>query len=368
VSVNAAPWIASTTSKPSPSLSLRLDMPRPRVLLLRALGLGGVLTGVPAYRAVRRAFPGHEIVLAAPGHFAELARLTGAVDRVLPTSELEPLHWPHDAPELAIDLHGRGSASRQLLQALAPRQLIGFSNGRWPDRGVCRRGPLWLPDEHEVHRWCRLLTRSGIPADPTELDLDLDLDVDPDPQRLLSRPWIGRYLRPVIVHPGAAKGSRRWPPARFAAVAAHLDQSGHRVLITGSAGERELAEYVAYAAGLPRQAVVAGQTTVLSLAELVAESVLVVSGDTGVAHLATALRTPSVVLFGPVPPYECGPPPDRPWHVALHSAASPGYRGDPCGERIDPALAAISVDEVVAAAGRVLESGAGTGTELKPTG
>jgi ADP-heptose:LPS heptosyltransferase len=127
------------------------------------------------------------------------------------------------------------------------------------------------------------------------------------------------------------------------------------VLITGSPAERDLAEYVARTAGLPPYAAVAGQTTPLNLAALVAEAALVVSGDTGIAHLATAFRRPSVVLFGPIPPDEWGPPPDRPWHVALH-AAEPGYHGDPHGDQVDPALDAIRATDVIAAVDKLLEA------------
>ena len=97
------------------------------------------------------------------------------------------------------------------------------------------------------------------------------------------------------------------------------------VVITGSAGERPLAEASPAAPGCRPDAVLAGRTDLRALAAAVAAAARVFCGDTGVAHLATALGTPSVVLFGPTPPAEWGPPADRPQHVALHH----GGRGDP---------------------------------------
>jgi ADP-heptose:LPS heptosyltransferase len=89
----------------------------------------------------------------------------------------------------------------------------------------------------------------------------------------------------------------------------------------------------------------AGRTDVVTLARLVAAAGRVVCGDTGVAHLATALRTPSVVLFGPTPPSLWGPPSDRPWHRALWA----GGTGPAHGPHADPGLLRISVEDVLGA-------------------
>jgi ADP-heptose:LPS heptosyltransferase len=98
-------------------------------------------------------------------------------------------------------------------------------------------------------------------------------------------------------------------------------------------------------AGLGPDAVLGGRTSILELAAVVAAARVVVTGDTGVAHLATAYRRPSVVLFGPVSPALWGPPP-RPQHVVLwHGDGT----GDPWGTDLDPALAQITVDEVITA-------------------
>jgi ADP-heptose:LPS heptosyltransferase len=185
-----------------------------------------------------------------------------------------------------------------------------------------------------VARWCRLLEESGIAADPTRLDLELP--PGPVPHGAAGA---------TLIHPGAASPSRRWPPERFAEVARAELAGGRRVIVTGGPAEVELANDVAARAGLPETAVHAGQGGVLTIARLVAAADRVVCGDTGVAHLATALRTPSVVLFGP-PPRPCGArPPTGPGT----GPCGPGTSGDPHGQLPDPGLLAIDVDQVTEA-------------------
>jgi ADP-heptose:LPS heptosyltransferase len=296
------------------------------VLVYRSLWLGDFLTGVPAYRSIAR-WAGEPVVLAAPRWLRPLADLCDAVGRLLPTEELAVPAWTGPPPDLAVDLHGTGPASHRAVQAVQPRRLVALD---CPEAGV--RGPRWRAGEHEVARWCRLLDESGIPADPTDVDL-------PRPAALPGQAGT------VIVHPGAKDPARRWPADRFADVARMLAGTGRRVVVTGTATERPLADLVARSAGLPAGSVLAGETDVGQLAALVAHARLVVAGDTGVAHLATAFGTPSVVLFGRTSPAEWGPPPDRPEHQALWA----GWAPDP--------LAALSVREVLTAAVRALAAG-----------
>jgi ADP-heptose:LPS heptosyltransferase len=302
---------------------------RPTLVVLRALGLGDLLTAIPALRALARAFPEHRRILAAPRGLEPLARLSGAVDEVVDTELLAPLSRDLERPDAAANLHGRGPESHRLLLATRPRRLLAFANADVPETAGL---PEWRADEHEVERWCRLLVEAGIPADPHELDLQPPgVDV---PESLRGA---------TLVHPGAASPARRWPPERFAAVARAELARGRRVILTGSKAESGLARHVAEVAGLPDSAVYAGQTDLLELAGLVAAAGRIVCGDTGVAHLATALRTPSVVLFGPVSPRHWGPPPDRPWHRALWR----GRTGDPHAARTDQGLLAIGVEDVL---------------------
>ncbi|MEV0808029.1 glycosyltransferase family 9 protein [Micromonospora sp. NPDC050200] len=296
------------------------------ILVLRALGVGDLATAVPALRALRVAYPDRELALAAPAWLGPLVDLVGGVDRLLPTDGLGPRPWP--PPPVAVNLHGRGPRSHRLLAGAG--RLLAF---RCPEAGHLD-GPRWRAGEHEVHRWCRLLAWYGIPADPGDL--------------ALRRPAAGRTPTGVtVVHPGSKVPEKRWPAARFAALARGVADRGHRVVVTGSADERELAERVAAEAGLPGSAVLAGGTDLGELAALVAHARLVVSGDTGVGHLATAYATPSVLLFGPVPPAEWGPPAGRPRHRVLWSGARDWPARPGVGSH--PSLAGLPVDRVLAA-------------------
>jgi hypothetical protein len=170
------------------------------VLVLRTLGLGDTLTGVAALRGVRRAWPGRRVVLAAPRPLGAWLASAGVVDDVLPTHGLEPLDRGA-AGHVAVDLHGRGPESHRVLLKTSPERLVAFG---CPEVGHV--GPEWDPDEHEVHRWCRLVRDAGGECGPEDLRLG-----PPDPP--------GGRGPHAVVHPGAASGSRRWPPERWAAVA-----------------------------------------------------------------------------------------------------------------------------------------------------
>jgi ADP-heptose:LPS heptosyltransferase len=298
------------------------------VVILRALGLGDFLTAVPAYRGLRRAFPDASITLAAPAVLEPLAALTGAIDRLLPVNGLGELHVMSPPPYVAVNLHGAGPQSIEDLLDIGARRLLTHRHPQYPSIA----GPDWCEELHEVERWTRLLILEGIPADPTAFEL----------AKPAQAPAISDA---VIVHPGAKAPARRWPVSRFGAVARALALAGHSVCITGSASERDRCLTVARSAGLGPDCVLAGALDLGELAALVANARLVISGDTGIAHLASAYAIPSVVLFGPTSPGRWGPPAQAPSTVIWR-----GVTGNPHGRRVDPALLDIGTDEVLEAA------------------
>lgn len=294
------------------------------VLVLRALGLGDTAAGIAALRGVRRAWPAGRVVLAAPSVYGGWLRGLGIVDEVLHTRGLARLDWPRGG-HVAVNLHGSGPQSHQVLNATRPARLVAFRC----DAAGHEQGPDWSRDEHEVVRWCRLVSHAGGPCGPDDLRL----------------PRLGPANGRVVVHPGAASAARRWPERRWREVVRSFADRGHEVVLTGNRTERNLCTGIV--TGISRARNLAGRLSVSALADLIAGAALLLAGDTGPAHLATAFGTPSVLLFGPTSPARWGPVIDLDRHVVLWHG---GGDGDPHADELDPALDRIDVAEVLYAA------------------
>ncbi|WP_411376387.1 glycosyltransferase family 9 protein [Arthrobacter sp. MPF02] len=303
----------------------RLVDGKPELLVLRALKLGDLLVAVPALKALRREFPGHRLRYAAQGWLSDALGLVGGYE-LLPTHGLdEPLAMDPGVVDVAVNLHGSGPESAGRVAALEARRTIGHKSDFFD-------GPPWRPELHERERWVRLLEWHGIEADPLDVHLERPHVPSPVPGA-------------TVLHVGAAYGSRLWPADRFAAVARELDQAGHHVVFTGGASEKDRAAEVCRLAGLPDEAVLASKLGLAEFAATIADAKVVVSADTGAAHLASAYGTPSVVLFGPAPPEIWGPPPGP--HTVLTNAEL--RLGETFAEQPDPALLAVTVPDVMAA-------------------
>ncbi|WP_458107946.1 glycosyltransferase family 9 protein [Arthrobacter sp. R3-55] len=306
---------------------------QPLLLALRALKLGDLLVAVPALRGLRRAFPEHRILYAAPAWIAEALELVGGIHH-LPTPGLDdPLTVPRGAVDVAVNLHGNGAESRLRIEELQANRVVAHASAGTD-------GPEWTTGIPERERWTRLLTWHGIDADP--LDYRLNRPSVPSP-----RPGA------TVIHVGAAYGSRLWPVERFADVAVELAAAGHQVVLTGGTSERARAEETAALAKLKGanldDGLLAGRQGLAEFAATIAEARLVISADTGAAHLASAYERPSVVLFGPAPAEEWGPPPGP--HVVLTAVEL--RRGDVFSADPDPALLAVSVRDVLDAVERL---------------
>jgi ADP-heptose:LPS heptosyltransferase len=264
-----------------------------RILVLRAAGMGDLLTALPALRAIRRNFPDAWIIAGIPRPYERLIAQTCDevidVQATASTRGLDSVGRVSAPVDIAINLHGRGPDSHRSLLRVGPRRLVAFAH---PDIDV--EGPPWIDGQHEIDRWCDLV------------NMTLHLDADPEDFRL-SMPSMHRDERLVVLHTGAGKADKQWPWERFADVAKALTSQGHVIALTGDDRDRTRVENIRSAADLPMGSALAGLTDIDALMSVVARASLVISGDTGTGHLATALGTPSVLMFGASDPRVWGP-------------------------------------------------------------
>jgi len=210
--------------------------------------------------------------------------------------------------DLALQMHGSGGIVNPLVASFGAARMAGFAvPGFWPWDGPWDEpcsGPDSPPTEHthgfvhwphagsEVERLLALTDHLGLPRQGVHLDFPLR-DEDRTTAAALRRTLGARDH--VLLHPGAQLPSRRWAPQRFAAVADALAEEGLGIVITGSPAEAPLARAVCEAMRAPAVDV-SGMTSLWTLGALVEGARLVLTNDTGLSHIAAALRRPSVIV------------------------------------------------------------------------
>lgn len=282
-----------------------------RIAVLRALpGLGDLLCAVPALRAIRREHPRARVTLVGlPSASWLLDRYPDLVDDLLvlegvaglPEVEADAdaaVRFVADARarrfDLALQLHGSGVVTNAVTTLLgARRQVTAHPAGEPPPSNPSIPYP---DDVHEVHRLLAVAAAAGCPPVGDEVRMPVHGADRVAARALLGDPSSASPRPHACLHPGASRPENRWPPERFAAVGDALVAAGHRVVLTGTAGERPVVAAVAAAMAGPA-ADTCGRTSLGTLAALFAGAGVVVSNDTGAAHLAAAVRAPSVVVF-----------------------------------------------------------------------
>jgi ADP-heptose:LPS heptosyltransferase len=295
-----------SVSHPAPAQALSDE---PTIVILRALpGLGDWLCAVPTLRALRAARPRAKVHLVGLEPTRQLVRRFGRyVDVFHPFPGWPGL--PERRPavraipgfldriqaleaDLAIQLHGAGSITNELIELFGARAVAGFyrAGDRCPDPARFLR---WHEEDPEYRRGLRLLGLLGIDATDERLELPLDPAAEATTADLLTEAGVDGPF--IVVHPGGARHTNRWAPHNFATVGASLAASGRRIVVTGSPAECHLGAQVV--AGIPGAVDLVGRTDLDGLGWLLRRADLLLTNDTGVSHVASALRVPSVVVF-----------------------------------------------------------------------
>jgi heptosyltransferase-1 len=276
-----------------------------------------VLHTLPTLEALRSAYPAAHITWLVEAAYAPLLAGHPALDEIWEAPRLHPnellagenparLHrllrrlrvQPFD---LVIDVQGLLKSAFWVALARSPRK-VGYDRTREGSYlALTERVPPFEPEAHAVLRYLNLAQYLGAPPAPPRFYLGLDAGVDASE---LIPAETGRPL--AVLHPGARWASKLWPAASWARLAEWLLDQGFQVAITGSHEDQELAASLTQQSQAPILNL-AGATSLPQLAGILRKTRLAVTTDTGAMHLAAALGTPVVALFGPTAPWRTGP-------------------------------------------------------------
>ncbi len=281
-----------------------------KIAIFRALQIGDMLCAIPALKALRHACPDAHVTLIGLPWAESLVRRFGKYldDFIpfpgypgLPEQTWQPQQipaWMHTVIgrqfDLLLQMHGNGAIVNPLVAALGAGAVAGFYEpGRYcPD-------PAWYtpyPEEgSEVQRLLTLTNFLGAPSQGEELEFPVTAEEERNCEELCRRYGL-QPKRYVCVHPGARDTRRWWSAGHFARAADEVADKGFAVVLTGTQGEQETVHSVVAAMRNP-SVNLAGKTDLGTLAVLVRNARMILSNDTGVSHIAAAVRTPSVVIF-----------------------------------------------------------------------
>lgn len=341
-----------------------------RILFMRLERIGDLLMAVPAISEARAAAPNARIDLVVGSWNADVARYIHGIDEVIVA----------DAPWLARGATGSGAFAlagtamgwRTRRYDLAvnfepdvrSNAILALSGARWTAGYRSAGGGAFLdqsldyqPQEHTVDN-ARRLVRAVLGGDlgpaPT------GLKISDDRRRHAAEILAGRSRPVVAMHAAGGREVKQWEPARFAAVARTLiEERGATIVLTGGAGDSAIVDGVKRTLPSSHVVDVSHLRDLMSVAAVLERCELMITGDTGPMHLAAAVGTPIVAIFGPSDPRRYAPrgPFDRVVRIELPCAPCNRIRRPParCTGHIPACLASVSTDRVLAVALQALD-------------
>lgn len=334
-----------------------------KILVLKLSALGDVILSTPSFRELRHAHPNARIAVCVGSDSWTAVKETPFVDEffVFDSKLGKRLGnlWrlgrilAKENFDLCVDLQNNRLSRFLAFFAGIPHR-IGFRCRKW-DFLVNDR--VRLPKEviHPVEQQFLLLRQAGAEPQESRLELQIPSENREFADAFLRRHWVGEGQILIGLHPGSSAQwlSKQWPKESFAELCRELSRDNVRIVLTGTHEDIPAVKAIAQASGA-KPIIAAGETRLMDLAALIARMDVLVASDTAPLHLACALGTPFVALFGPTDPKRHLAHAVQP-HAVLWKdlKCSPCYLkkcpiGHPCMKNITPAEVAGRVRSLIA--------------------
>ncbi len=303
-----------------------------RIVIVKPSSLGDIVHALPTAAALRRRFPKAHMAWVVKREWAEVLEGNPDLNEILPVDLTTRRGWWEAIHairagkfNLAVDLQGLFRSALLGWLSGAPAH-IGFAEARegstWLYRYLVQSGNLSL---HAVDRYLLIAQSLAAPMEPLS-PASFPLPADPDTTaRVVALVGNGDGAL-VAVNPSARWATKQWSPESFAAVADALHKQGVRVALVGAPDDGAVGEQVVRYMQTPPLNLI-GKTTLKELIALLRVVRVLVTNDSGPMHLAAAVGTPVVALFGPTDPARTGP------YGAGHTILRSGVPCSPCFSR-----------------------------------
>jgi ADP-heptose:LPS heptosyltransferase len=305
-----------------------------KIAIFRALQLGDMLCAIPAIRALKGTHENAEItLLGLPwsesftkrfshyfSGFIHFPGFPGLPEQPFNPGKMIPFLFKMriERFDLIIQMHGNGSIVNPFMKLLGSKKTAGyFEKGRY-----CPDQKLYMPYPEkvsEVERHLYLMEHLGMSLRGN----DLEFPTFHEEQLEFTRLCKDADLEPkkyICIHPGGRDKKRWWSAEKFANIADKIAAKGYKIVLTGTLEERPMTNAVIDNMNSPAVNL-GGKTDLGTLAELVKNARMILSNDTGVSHIAVAVKTPSVVIFLASDPVRWAPMNRRLHHIILPEEA-----------------------------------------------
>ena len=339
-----------------------------RVLVIRLRSIGDTVLATPSLIALKRFLPDTKVDVLLENWVAPVLDGFDAVDEVLIAgrSAAEKLHIIRELRrrryDLVFNLHG-GTTSTFLTYVTGARHRVGYQNYQYSflyNHRLLSSAQFWGCEKtHSAEQQLALLGSVGVPVDDRPLSrLAVTADAMASLKRKLDQLSFDLDKPFAVIHPVAAFDSKRWAKEKFADTIAFLAENGIKSIAVGSQREAAELEFLKSLCSVPFW--VSGDIDLPETSALLSRALLFIGNDSGIAHMAAAIKVPSVVIFGSMNRDHWYPWTDAPNQMVFKEFHCQPCAGYICKEFGEPrCILNVRTESVFSAIERVLKTDTG---------
>ena len=334
-----------------------------RILVVRLRSIGDTVLSTPSLFALRRFLPNARIDVLLEDWVAPVLEGSDLVDSVIPIGKgslsrfSTALQLRRNKYDVVFNLHG-GTTSTFLTRFTGARHRVGYENYQYSSLYtdlLSSSSDFWGKEKtHSAEQQLALLGFAGVPVSDRPKTL---LKVNPEASDAIAKLLESNGIvddRFALLHPSTAFATKQWAPENYARVAEYLAAAGTKRVAVATKAEAETLTKVQDSSRVP--IVSFSDLSLPEIMALASKAVMFIGNDSGIAHIAAAVGTPTVVIFGSSNRDHWRPWTDAPNEIVFEKfdcQPCPGYRCEVYGE--PKCIQSVTTESVIAAIDRVLK-------------